>query len=407
MSTLKLTEQFPVDPEHLKALHARLERAAQASQDLDIAYRTVDSAVGPLLVAATDRGLLRVAFTNESHERVLQNLAERISPRILKAPARLDPVARQLDEYFAGRRREFDVPLDWSLSQGFRRNVLGHLANDISYGSTASYAAVARMSGSPRAVRAVGTACATNPIPIVVPCHRVIRSDGQPWAYRGGAAAKQALLDLEANRDSASGPARNRVTPLGDIIAATGRGAWMGSRGCLHGGRGSRNIVRAYQNTSWITCALSFKDRRIAQWEPNRYTVLFFLDEAVALSAGHRPCAECRRGAYNTYRTLWAQTHGGAMPYAKDMDAQLHRERTDPVNRSAAWDSLPDGTFVATDGGPAVVVGQHLTLWSADDNTYQNRMPRPTGGDATLLTPPSTVGILRAGYPVQIDASAR
>lgn len=198
--TPDLTARFPVDQDHLKRLHARLETDAQASDLLDIAYRTVDFAVGPLLLAATSRGLLRVAFSNEDYDLVLQNLSERISPRMLEAPARLDPVVRQLDEYFVGRRRSFDVGLDWSLSQGFRRTVLEHLNADIAYGNTASYAALARLSGSPKAVRAVGTACATNPIPIVVPCHRVIRSDGAVGAYRGGPAAKRALLDLERNQ---------------------------------------------------------------------------------------------------------------------------------------------------------------------------------------------------------------
>jgi methylated-DNA-[protein]-cysteine S-methyltransferase len=197
MTTLDLTKHFPVDEDDLQRLHLRLERDAQAADLLDIAYRTVDSAVGPLLLAATPLGLLRVAFANEGHDRVLQNLAARISPRVLEAPTRLDAIARQLDEYFTGRRHSFDVALDWSLSHGFRRTVLEHLNTDIGYGATASYATVARLSGSPKAVRAVGTACATNPIPIFVPCHRVIRSDGTVGAYRGGPAAKRVLLDLE------------------------------------------------------------------------------------------------------------------------------------------------------------------------------------------------------------------
>lgn len=197
MTTHELTTHFPVDQDHLRRLHVRLERDAQAVDLLDIAYRTVDSAVGRLLLAATPRGLLRVAFANEDYDSVLQNLSGRISPRILEAPMRLDPIARQLDEYFTGRRHSFDVALDWSLSQGFRRTVLEHLNTDIGYGATASYAALALLSGSPKAVRAVGTACATNPIPIVVPCHRVIRSDGTLGSYRGGPAAKRVLLDLE------------------------------------------------------------------------------------------------------------------------------------------------------------------------------------------------------------------
>jgi methylated-DNA-[protein]-cysteine S-methyltransferase len=197
MTIDELAEHFPVDPGDLVRLHTRLERAAQDRDLLDIAYRTVDSAVGPLLLAATTHGLVRVAFASEDHDHVLLGLAQRISPRLLKSPARLDPVARQLDEYFTGRRHRFDVALDWSLSQGFRRTVLEHLNTDVGYGATASYAALAQLSGSPRAVRAVGTACATNPIPIVVPCHRVIRSDGTVGAYRGGPVAKRVLLDLE------------------------------------------------------------------------------------------------------------------------------------------------------------------------------------------------------------------
>ena len=197
MTTHDLTRHFNVDQDHLRRLHVRLERDAQAVDLLDIAYRTVDSAVGRLLLAATPRGLLRVAFANEDYDSVLQNLSGRISPRILEAPMRLDPIARQLDEYFTSRRHSFDVALDWSLSQGFRRTVLEHLNTDIGYGATASYAALALLSGSPKAVRAVGTACATNPIPIVVPCHRVIRSDGTLGSYRGGPAAKRVLLDLE------------------------------------------------------------------------------------------------------------------------------------------------------------------------------------------------------------------
>ena len=148
-------------------------------------------------MAASPRGLLRVAFGNEDRDAVLQNLSERISPRVLEAPARLDPIVRQLDEYLTGRRQSFDVALDWSLSQGFRRTVLERLNARIGYGATASYATLARLAGSPKAVRAVGTACATNPIPIFVPCHRVIRSDGTMGAYRGGPAAKRVLLDLE------------------------------------------------------------------------------------------------------------------------------------------------------------------------------------------------------------------
>jgi hypothetical protein len=201
--------------------------------------------------------------------------------------------------------------------------------------------------------------------------------------------------------------ARNRVSPLGEVIAVRGRGAWMGNRGCLHRGRGSREIVRNHQHKTWITCALSFRGRRVAQWEPNRYTPLFFLDEAVALAAGHRPCAECRRTAYNTYRTLWAETHGGAMPYAKGMDTQLHRERTEGSGHRAGWDGLPDGVFVFADSGPAVVVGDQVAVWDRHHNIYRDTLPRPRADTALVITPPSTVDILRASYPVQIGEIPR
>ena len=188
---------FPRDETDLRQLHARLVDAAQADGLLDIGYRTIDSPVGTLLLAATELGLVRVAYEVENHDEVLQNLADRISPRVLEAPGRLDVVARELDQYFAGQLHTFDVPIDWRLSSGFRRIVLGHLS-DIDYGHTASYAAVAKLAGNPKAVRAVGTACATNPLPVVVPCHRVLRSDGALGGYLGGVDAKRTLLDLES-----------------------------------------------------------------------------------------------------------------------------------------------------------------------------------------------------------------
>jgi methylated-DNA-[protein]-cysteine S-methyltransferase len=151
------------------------------------------------LLAATEQGLVRVAYENQDHDRVLATLAELVSPRVLRAPARLDPAARQLEEYFGGQRQRFDLPLDLRLAHGFRRSVLGHLP-DIGYGHTESYAQVAAAVGSPRAIRAAGTACALNPLPVVVPCHRVIRSDGSLGQYAGGPAAKEILLELEGSR---------------------------------------------------------------------------------------------------------------------------------------------------------------------------------------------------------------
>lgn len=193
-----LFRAHPTTPDELAALRQRLAAAASDAGLLDLAYRTVDSPVGSLLVAATEVGVVRVAFAAEGHDTVLQTLSNRISSRILRAPARLDRVARQLDDYFAGRRRAFDLTLDWRLSTGFRGTVLRHLP-EIGYGRTATYAAVALLAGNPKAVRAVGSACATNPLPIVVPCHRVVRTDGGLGGYLGGLEAKRALLTLEAH----------------------------------------------------------------------------------------------------------------------------------------------------------------------------------------------------------------
>ncbi|MDQ0277898.1 methylated-DNA-[protein]-cysteine S-methyltransferase [Arthrobacter silviterrae] len=178
-------------------LRAALPAAAAAAGLVDVAYRVVDSPVGQLLLAGTEVGLVRVAFSREGHDAVLAALATTVSPRILRAPSRLDAAARELDEYFGGRRHSFDLPLDFRLANGFRREVLAHLP-EIGYGHTASYAAVAALTSSPRAVRAVGTACARNPLPLVLPCHRVIRSDGSQGAYLGGPDAKALLLALEA-----------------------------------------------------------------------------------------------------------------------------------------------------------------------------------------------------------------
>jgi methylated-DNA-[protein]-cysteine S-methyltransferase len=194
---IELARAHDATPEHLHLLRAKLAAAAEDEGILDVAYRTVDSPVGSLLLAATDAGLVRVAYATENHDLVLQTLADRVSPRILKAPARLDIAARELDEYFAGQRQAFDLPLDWRLAAGFRSIVL-HQLPGIGYGQTASYATVARLAGNPKAVRAVGTACATNPLPLIVPCHRVVRADGSLGGYLGGVDAKRALLTLEA-----------------------------------------------------------------------------------------------------------------------------------------------------------------------------------------------------------------
>jgi methylated-DNA-[protein]-cysteine S-methyltransferase len=189
----------PPDADQLASLHARLAALAEEEGLLDVAYRTLDTPVGTLLLAATPTGLVRVAYESEDLDTVLGRLASRISPRILHAPGRLDEAARQLDAYFDGRRTRFDLAVDLTLSAGFRRSVLSYLPA-IGYGQTASYQSVAAAVDNPKAVRAVGSACATNPLPLVIPCHRVIRSDGQLGGYVGGSEIKHRLLDLEAQR---------------------------------------------------------------------------------------------------------------------------------------------------------------------------------------------------------------
>ena len=195
----ELAPTMPDDPIVLTRLSARLAAAADAAGLLDVAYRTLDSPVGELLLAATPAGLVRIAFVDIDHDAILRDLAARVSPRLLHAPALLDGAARALAEYFSGRRREFALPLDLRLARGFRREVLGALPM-IPYGETASYGELAARLDHPRASRAVGTACAMNPLPLVIPCHRVVRADGTTGDYVGGPAAKRYLLRLEAGR---------------------------------------------------------------------------------------------------------------------------------------------------------------------------------------------------------------
>ena len=202
-------------------------------------------------------------------------------------------------------------------------------------------------------------------------------------------------------------PARNRVTPLGEIEAIPLRGAWTGNRGILHSGR---EIVRFHAGDLWITCALDFRDRHHQQWQPHHYTFLYFHDEAVSFAAGHRPCAECRRESYDAYRLAWAEGLGVELPSAKQMNRQLHSERIVRGSHrrrlhGLAWADLPDGAFVLLDGSPAVVIGDRLSRWTGQG--YRGRLSRPSRGDAEVITPPSTVAALRAGYRAQIDDSAR
>ena len=196
LTTSEREALFPLPDPALAGLRARLVQQADDAGLVEVAYRTLDTPLGPLLLAATAQGLVRVAFEREDFDAVLAALASRVSPRVLEAPRRLDEAAVELEEYFTGTRRRFDLPLDRALSTGFREKVQRVLPR-IDYGSTRSYKEIAELVGSPRAVRAVGTACATNPLPIVVPCHRVLRTDGALGGYVGGLDAKTTLLTLE------------------------------------------------------------------------------------------------------------------------------------------------------------------------------------------------------------------
>jgi methylated-DNA-[protein]-cysteine S-methyltransferase len=194
----ELTAMLEGDAALLERLHDDLVREAVGRRLLDVAYTTVPTPVGRLLLAATDVGLVRVAYEVEDHDRVLAALAQRVGPRVLRGSEPLAEVVSQLEAYFAGEVLRFELPLDLRLATGFRREVVEQLRT-IGFGETRSYAEVARATRSPGAVRAVGTACARNPLPVVVPCHRVVRSDGTPGQYVGGPAAKATLLALEAD----------------------------------------------------------------------------------------------------------------------------------------------------------------------------------------------------------------
>jgi len=176
---------------------ARFLRTAEDEGLVDVAYARVDSPLGPLLTAGTDRGLVRISYLDfREEDGTLQQLADDVSPRILEAPARLDPVRRELDEYFAGRRNEFDIDIDWSPMGEFQRRIL-EATYAIPFGGHLSYGEVAERAGKPRAFRAAGTALGRNPIPIVIPCHRVWAAGGKLGGYTGGLDRKRLLLELE------------------------------------------------------------------------------------------------------------------------------------------------------------------------------------------------------------------
>ena len=183
-----------------RAVSELARRAADAGL-LDVAYARMDSPLGELLVAVTPRGLVRVAYEDEPESEVLGELATRVSPRVLRAPERTDAVRRELETYFAHRRRAFETPVDWSLVRGFARGVLDATAR-VPYGEVTTYRAMAAAAGSPRAYRAAGNALGSNPIPIVVPCHRVLHADGGLGGYAGGLDRKRFLLELEGGSPS-------------------------------------------------------------------------------------------------------------------------------------------------------------------------------------------------------------
>lgn len=205
-------------------------------------------------------------------------------------------------------------------------------------------------------------------------------------------------------RTSPKAPLQNRVTPYGEIVALAGRGLMMGNRGILHDD--CRRIVRASQTRRWITCVLHYKNIRRTVMRPHTYTELFFLDEATAFSAGHRPCAECRRADYTRFRLLWETVHGGPAG-AGVMDARLQAERGGSRAKRtyrADLETLPDGSYVTIDGRAWLVWDAHLLAWS--DAGYTERRPRPALFNAEVLTPPSIVAVIAAGYRPQIHPSA-
>lgn len=201
-------------------------------------------------------------------------------------------------------------------------------------------------------------------------------------------------------------PRQNRVTPLSTLIADPARGLFMGNRGCLHNADGQ--IVRPCRGRLWITCLTDFKGRQRALLQPGSYTELFFLDEAVALSAGHRPCAECRRAAYRCFRTAWAAANLPACSHAQDMDRYLHTARRtgrQQRHHTAQAESLPDGAFaLGPEGQPLLIAGRYALPYAPAG--YGPPVPRPQG-PVTVLTPAPIVAVLAAGYPVVLHPSAR
>lgn len=201
-----------------------------------------------------------------------------------------------------------------------------------------------------------------------------------------------------------AGPATNRVTPRSEIVALPLRGRWMGNRGCLHE---MDRVVRPFNGRRWIVCTLDFRDRSVKQWAPGRYTVLFFHDEAVALAAGHRPCAECRRAAYRAWGVAWERAFG-ARAGADEMDRTLHQDRLagrHQRHHRRAWRDVPAGAFVLMNDQPARVTEDALVPWAPSG--YQPARHRPQSGEVVVLTPRATVEVLRHGFRPDVDPSTR
>ena len=196
-------------------------------------------------------------------------------------------------------------------------------------------------------------------------------------------------------------PLRNRVTPWGTIVADSGRGLFFGNRGNLHRDDGA--IVRRWKAKAWVTCLLEFRGRRRSLLQPGRYTELFFLDEATALAAGHRPCGECRRHDLARFKAAWATAFPDDTSLAA-IDARLHRERIAGRSLQSTCDELPDGTYVEREGLAWLISGGRLHRWSA--GRYVEHEPLPLGERLTVLTPPCTVAALRAGYQPVLHPSA-
>jgi hypothetical protein len=201
-------------------------------------------------------------------------------------------------------------------------------------------------------------------------------------------------------------PRRNRVTPFGEIIATEARGLLFGNRGVLHDEEG--RLVRAWQVRRWIACRLEFKGRRRPLMRPGRFTELFFLDEATALAAGHRPCAECRRQDFLRFRQAWMKVHPNGSPRVDDIDRVMHADRVDAAGGKRLHPSLlqdlPDGAMVARDGEAWLVLGGDLLAWSPSG--YETRRSRRGIASIMTLTPPSVIDVLRKGYEPAIHSTA-